>query len=68
MALALGHPTHGYYPTREPLGAAGDFVTAPEIGQRSASIIGLWPGRGLAGRRAARTRSTWSSSGRAMAR
>ena len=29
MALALAHPTGGYYPRRDPLGAAGDFVTAP---------------------------------------
>jgi SAM-dependent MidA family methyltransferase len=33
MALCLGHPLHGYYRTRDPLGAAGDFVTAPEISQ-----------------------------------
>src|SRR5690606_7220260 len=31
MALALGHPEFGYYATRDPLGAAGDFITAPEI-------------------------------------
>jgi len=29
MALCLGHPTHGYYMTRDPLGARGDFITAP---------------------------------------
>ena len=29
MALALGHPLHGYYITRDPFGVAGDFVTAP---------------------------------------
>jgi hypothetical protein len=33
MALALGHPEHGYYRRRDPFGAAGDFVTAPEISQ-----------------------------------
>jgi NADH dehydrogenase [ubiquinone] 1 alpha subcomplex assembly factor 7 len=37
MALALGHPTAGYY-TRagagtQVLGAQGDFVTSPEISQ-----------------------------------
>ncbi|MEL6209445.1 MAG: class I SAM-dependent methyltransferase, partial [Pseudomonadota bacterium] len=33
MAEALTHPRHGYYATRDPLGAAGDFTTAPEISQ-----------------------------------
>jgi NADH dehydrogenase [ubiquinone] 1 alpha subcomplex assembly factor 7 len=33
MALALGHPRHGYYMTRDPFGARGDFITAPEISQ-----------------------------------
>ena len=42
MAVALGHPEHGYYPTRDPLGAAGDFITAPEISQMFGEIIGLW--------------------------
>ena len=42
MALALGHPTMGYYTTRDPLGAAGDFTTAPEISQMFGEILGLW--------------------------
>ena len=42
MALALGHPVHGYYRTRDPLGTAGDFVTAPEINQMFGEMIGLW--------------------------
>ncbi len=42
MAAALGDPEHGYYPTRDPLGAAGDFTTAPEISQVFGEIIGLW--------------------------
>jgi len=42
MALALGHPKHGYYMTRDPLGAAGDFTTAPEISQMFGELIGLW--------------------------
>ncbi|OCC04126.1 hypothetical protein BA190_14670 [Labrys sp. WJW] len=42
MTLALGHPRHGYYITRDPLGTAGDFTTAPEISQMFGEIIGLW--------------------------
>jgi NADH dehydrogenase [ubiquinone] 1 alpha subcomplex assembly factor 7 len=42
MAMALGHPQHGYYMTRDPLGAAGDFTTAPEISQMFGELIGLW--------------------------
>lgn len=42
MALALGHPAHGYYATRDPLGAAGDFVTAPEISQMFGELAGAW--------------------------
>jgi len=42
MTLALAHPQHGYYVTRDPLGAGGDFVTAPEISQMFGELIGLW--------------------------
>ena len=42
MALCLGHPTLGYYTTRDPFGAAGDFVTAPEISQMFGELLGLW--------------------------
>jgi NADH dehydrogenase [ubiquinone] 1 alpha subcomplex assembly factor 7 len=42
MAEALGHPEHGYYATRDPLGAAGDFTTAPEISQVFGELIGAW--------------------------
>jgi NADH dehydrogenase [ubiquinone] 1 alpha subcomplex assembly factor 7 len=42
MAEALGHPEHGYYATRDPFGAAGDFITAPEVSQMFGELIGLW--------------------------
>ncbi|MEX1236409.1 MAG: SAM-dependent methyltransferase [Roseovarius sp.] len=41
MSACLMHPTHGYYATRDPLGAAGDFTTAPEISQMFGELIGL---------------------------
>lgn len=41
MGMALGHPRLGYYITRDPLGAAGDFTTAPEISQLFGEMIGL---------------------------
>ena len=42
MEMCLTHPAHGYYTTRDPLGAAGDFTTAPEISQMFGEMIGLW--------------------------
>jgi len=41
MAEALMHPRLGYYATRDPLGAAGDFTTAPEISQMFGELLGL---------------------------
>lgn len=42
MAIALGHPEHGYYRKSDPLGIAGDFITAPEISQVFGELVGLW--------------------------
>lgn len=41
MTLCLLHPEHGYYTTRDPLGASGDFITAPEISQMFGELVGL---------------------------
>ena len=41
MADCLMHPQHGYYATRDPFGAGGDFITAPEISQIFGEMIGL---------------------------
>ncbi|MDR9427294.1 MAG: SAM-dependent methyltransferase [Salibaculum sp.] len=41
MAECLLHPKHGYYSTRDPLGQAGDFITAPEVSQMFGEVIGL---------------------------
>lgn len=41
MAECLMNPDHGYYATRDPLGAAGDFITAPEISQMFGELLGL---------------------------
>jgi len=38
MAAANGH----YYAARDPLGAAGDFTTAPEISQMFGELVGIW--------------------------
>ncbi len=41
MEAALMHGG-GYYRSGDPLGAGGDFITAPEIGQVFGELIGLW--------------------------
>jgi len=38
MAEANAH----YYANRDPLGAGGDFITAPEISQMFGELVGLW--------------------------
>lgn len=42
MGLCLGHPDHGYYMTRDPFGARGDFITAPEVSQMFGEMVGVW--------------------------
>jgi NADH dehydrogenase [ubiquinone] 1 alpha subcomplex assembly factor 7 len=42
MAEALGHPRLGYYRRARPIGAAGDFTTAPEISQMFGELVGAW--------------------------
>lgn len=42
MGLCLFDPRNGYYTTREPFGAAGDFVTAPEISQMFGELVAVW--------------------------
>jgi NADH dehydrogenase [ubiquinone] 1 alpha subcomplex assembly factor 7 len=42
METCLYDPQHGYYRRRAPVGAAGDFITAPEISQMFGELIGLW--------------------------
>jgi len=42
MTYCLLDPVDGYYPTRDPLGSEGDFITAPEISQMFGEVIGLF--------------------------
>lgn len=42
MSEALGHPRLGYYRRALPIGAAGDFTTAPEISQMFGELLGVW--------------------------
>lgn len=55
MGQCLMHPELGYYTTRDPLGAAGDFTTSPEISQMFGELLGLalaqaWMDQGQPGR------------------
>jgi len=42
LARFMGESNGRYYAGRDPLGAAGDFVTAPEISQMFGELVGLW--------------------------
>ncbi len=38
----MGESNARYYTSRDPLGSAGDFITAPEISQMFGELVGLW--------------------------
>ena len=38
----MGTANTAYYASRDPLGASGDFITAPEISQMFGELVGLW--------------------------
>jgi SAM-dependent MidA family methyltransferase len=42
LSQFMGAANTHYYATRDPLGARGDFTTAPEISQMFGELIGLW--------------------------
>ncbi len=42
LAQFMGEANARYYAGKDPLGAEGDFITAPEISQMFGELIGLW--------------------------
>ena len=42
MDACLSDATAGYYPSKQPIGAGGDFITAPEVSQVFGELLGLW--------------------------
>ncbi|MXP44247.1 class I SAM-dependent methyltransferase [Allopontixanthobacter sediminis] len=42
LSRFMGESNASYYAGKDPLGADGDFVTAPEISQMFGELIGLW--------------------------
>jgi SAM-dependent MidA family methyltransferase len=42
MQACLSDAASGAYASRQPIGAAGDFTTAPEISQIFGELLGLW--------------------------
>lgn len=42
MEACLADTDAGYYPSRQPIGADGDFITAPEVSQVFGELLGLW--------------------------
>ena len=42
MSEALAARPNSYYRSGDPLGASGDFITAPEISQMFGEMIGVW--------------------------
>ena len=42
LAQYMAESNARYYDSRDPLGSAGDFITAPEVSQMFGELIGLW--------------------------
>ena len=42
LAHYMGESNARYYASKNPLGAGGDFVTAPEVSQMFGELVGLW--------------------------
>jgi NADH dehydrogenase [ubiquinone] 1 alpha subcomplex assembly factor 7 len=42
LAHYMAESNARYYTSRDPLGAEGDFITAPEVSQMFGELIGLW--------------------------